>query len=380
MILATVTCWPRPVLGEEDFVVLVLPYIRSAREGVLRLGSLLEQYGTYESNGIAFCDRDEVWWMETIGGHHWIARRVRDEEYVIMPNQFGLDRFDMEDAKKDGRENLCSADLEAFIAEYRLDGNNDGAFNPRLIFGSHEDSDHVYNTPRAWYMARYFNPTSRRWTGPDADYTPESDNIPWSWVPERKITVEDVKTVLSSYYQGTPYDPYGRGSGPDKGRYRPIGISRTGVTGILQIRDSAHGAQGIEWIAYGSNAFNACIPLYTDTDKLPDYVSRVSLDVDVRNFYWASRLIGLLVDAHYSACQQPLERYQQQILTESRKILNEYDKKIASAKDRETVCKFCAEANGAVCDMAREKTDQFLQKLVLKASEGMKNGYNRFDP
>ena len=33
-------------LGEEDFVCLVLPYIHSAREGVQRLGSLLEQYGT----------------------------------------------------------------------------------------------------------------------------------------------------------------------------------------------------------------------------------------------------------------------------------------------------------------------------------------------
>ena len=33
-------------LGEEDFVTLVLPYIRSAREGVERLGSLLERYGT----------------------------------------------------------------------------------------------------------------------------------------------------------------------------------------------------------------------------------------------------------------------------------------------------------------------------------------------
>ena len=30
-------------IGEEDIVVLVLPYIRSAREGVLRLTSLLEQ-------------------------------------------------------------------------------------------------------------------------------------------------------------------------------------------------------------------------------------------------------------------------------------------------------------------------------------------------
>ena len=50
-------------IGEEDIVVLVLPYIHSAREGVLRLGSLLTQYGTYESNGIAFNDENEVWWL-----------------------------------------------------------------------------------------------------------------------------------------------------------------------------------------------------------------------------------------------------------------------------------------------------------------------------
>ena len=61
-------------IGEEDMVTLVLPYIGSAREGVLRLGALLSQYGTYEMNGIAFQDADEIWWLETIGGHHWIAR------------------------------------------------------------------------------------------------------------------------------------------------------------------------------------------------------------------------------------------------------------------------------------------------------------------
>ena len=70
---------------------IVLPYIHSAREGVKRLGSLLEQYGTYEMNGIAFQDADEIWWLETIGGHHWIARRVPDDVYVVMPNQLGLD-------------------------------------------------------------------------------------------------------------------------------------------------------------------------------------------------------------------------------------------------------------------------------------------------
>ena len=52
-------------IGEEDIVYLVLPYIHSAREGVLRLGKLLEEYGTYEMNGIAFQDVDEIWWLET---------------------------------------------------------------------------------------------------------------------------------------------------------------------------------------------------------------------------------------------------------------------------------------------------------------------------
>ena len=55
-----------------------------------RLGSLLEQYGTYEMNGIAFQDVDEIWWLETIGGHHWMARRVPDDVYVVMPNQLGM--------------------------------------------------------------------------------------------------------------------------------------------------------------------------------------------------------------------------------------------------------------------------------------------------
>ena len=85
-------------IGEEDIVYLVLPYIHTAREGVQRLGQLLQTYGTYEMNGIAFADVNEVWWLETIGGHHWIARRVPDDVYVVMPNQLGLDSFDLTDA------------------------------------------------------------------------------------------------------------------------------------------------------------------------------------------------------------------------------------------------------------------------------------------
>ena len=363
-------------IGEEDIVVLVLPYIRSAREGVLRLASLLEQYGTYESNGIAFNDENEVWWMETIGGHHWMARRVPDDCCVINPNQFGMDEFDLDDAFGARKAHLCSADLWEFIAENHLDLNQNGAFDPRNIFGSRRDMDHIYNTPRAWFMGRYLAPYTYRWDGENAQFTPESDDIPWSLVPDRKVTAEDVKYVLSAHYQGTPYNPYsGRDSGM-RGMYRSIGINRTGVTSICQIRSGVPEAvKGVEWVCFGSTTFSATLPVYTNVPKMPKYLSDVTLDVSTENLYWASRLIGCLADPNYAQAVQPVERYEQAVMTEGRRIIREYDVRFAQSGDLSLL----SEANGKLAAMAKEKTVQVLNRLVRVASERMKNGYNLAD-
>ncbi|MBR5427240.1 MAG: C69 family dipeptidase, partial [Clostridia bacterium] len=260
-------------IGEEDLVVLVLPYIRTAREGVERLGALLEQYGTYESNGIAFNDENEVWWLETIGGHHWMARRVPDDMVAILPNQFAMDSFDLGDAFGEKKAHLCSADLREFIRDNDLDCNQAGRFNPRDVFGSHTDMDHIYNTPRAWFMGRYLCPFSHTWDGEDAEFKPESDNIPGALVPDRKVAVEDVKYMLSGNFQGTPYNPY---SGQDTGKrgvYRSIGINRTGVTAVCQIRSGVPDEiKGIEWICFGSTTFDALLPVYANTDRIPKYL------------------------------------------------------------------------------------------------------------
>ena len=363
-------------IGEEDIVVLVLPYIHTAREGVERLAALLEQYGTYESNGIAFQDENEVWWMETIGGHHWMARRVPDDVCVINPNQFGMDAFDMKDAFGAKKSHLCSADLLDFIRDNPLDLNQSGAFNPRDIFGSHTDMDHIYNTPRAWFMVRYLTPRSHVWDGPNAEFTPESDNIPWSFVPDRKVTVEDVKYMLSSHYQGTPYNPYSNQDTGKRGMYRSIGINRTGVTSICQIRSGVPAPiQGVEWICFGSTTFSALLPVYPNAPKMPDYLSRVTLDASTENFYWASRLIGALADSCYSGCIQHIERYHNAVMTEVRRLLREYDRKMTETGD----FTLTQEANEALCRMAKERTTDTLNKVLLEASTHMKNGYNRAD-
>ena len=362
-------------ISEEDIVTLVLPYIRSAREGVTRLAGLIEKYGTSEYNGIAFSDEKDIWWMETIGGHHWIARRVPEDRVVIMPNQFGMDEFDFDDAFGKAKDFMCSADLKEFIEENHLDMNNDGRFDPRKVFGSCRDHDHVYNTPRAWSMGRFLCPTRYTWDGPNADYTPESDNIPWSFVPERKLAPEDVKSMLSLHYQGTPYDPYAA-SAEKKGIYRSIGINRTGVTPICQIRGyMPDELKGVEWICFASSTFAASLPVYTSVSKMPDYLSKVTLDATTENLHWASRILGCLADPYFGDTILDVQRYREAVFSEGRRIMNEYDKKMIS----ENRFDLLEEANEKLCDMAKKETQKILNRVVAISASKMKNGYNRSD-
>ena len=364
-------------IGEEDMVTLVLPYVRTAREGVARLGELLERYGTYEMNGIAIHDAGEIWWLETIGGHHWMARRVPDDCYVTMPNQLGIDRFDFADAEGEGAEHLCSADLRSFVRTNHLDlamrrdGESDDVIDPRTTFGSASDADHVYNTPRAWAMQRHLNPQDAHWDGPDATYGPESDDIPWCRRPERKLTMEDVKYVLSLHYQGTPFDPYGPAGSPDlRGTYRPIGINRTSQLSATQLRDNLpQELRAIQWIAFGSNPFNAFVPLFAQVDEAPAYFSHTDGTVSTESFYWACRLVGALADAHYGSCIAHIERYQEAVGSQARAMLLETERGLLTPE----------ESNARIAAMVRTETDRVLDHVLFEASMGMRNGFARSD-
>lgn len=375
-------------IGEEDIVSITLPYIKSAREGVIRLGSLLEQYGTYEMNGIAFQDVDEIWWLETIGGHHWIARKVPDDVYVVMPNQFGMDEFDLADAFGAQNEFMCSADLPEFIEKYHLDVENmEDKVCPRDIFGSHDDADHVYNTPRAWFMERTLNPNSAVWDGPDADFTPVSDDIPWCMIPEKKITMEDVKYVLSSHYQGTLYDPYGNyGDKSLRGAYRSIGVNRTDFMSAIQIRPYAdEDSSAIQWLAFASNAFNVMVPFYTNVDEVPEYFANTSADVSTNNFYWTSRMIAAMADASYAKSVFHIERYDERVMSKAHEIIYRYDDLLGADRDVQSDAvsklgqKLRQQANRETADMVRQAASDTLGKVLYELSNQMKNSYSRSD-
>ena len=369
-------------IGEEDIYTIVMPYIASAREGVTFLGSLLEKYGTYEMNGVAFQDENEIWWLETIGGHHWMARRVPDNSYVIMPNQLGIDKFDFDDAFGAKKEFMCSADLLDFVKKYHLDLSIDGDFNPRHAFGSRSDADHTYNTPRAWILQRYFNPTSNTYDGINADYRPDSDNLPWARIPEKKITVEDIKYALSHHYQGTEYDSYSKDiHSVKKGTLRPIGINRTNFLGLVQIRPyMPDELKCLQWLAIGSCVFNAIVPFYTNINRTPDYLANTTNQVTTENFYWTNRLIAALCDAHFADTASHIERYQLKVQSQSTALINKYDEKFIAEKiSKDNAKDFLEKANENIADELKVQTDDLLDKALYTASCNMKNKFSRSD-
>ncbi|KAA8816414.1 C69 family dipeptidase [Bifidobacterium callitrichos] len=407
-------------IGEEDFLTIVLPYVKTAREGVARLGALLEEYGTYEMNGVAFCDADEIWWLETVGGHHWIAKRVPDEAYVTMPNQLGIDEFDLDDALGDQESHMCSEDLAEFIEENHLDlaVESTSPFNPRDAFGSHSDSDHVYNTPRAWWMQRFLNPYDEVWDGPDADHSPENNDIPWARQPERKVTIEDIKYVLSGHYQGTPYDPYGKlGDEHTRHMYRPIGINRQSQLAVMQIRPYRPQAnRAIQWMAYGSNPFNTLVPFYPNVDETPAYLADTTTRVTTENFYWANRVIAALCDGAFADTSNAVERYQQKTGALGHRLVAATDEQVArlgltaaeeeaesaaeaefeadnvdgdvqplepeeiiEAVRNEEVRGILAAANQTMADQLKVETEKLLDSVLYTRSMAMKNGFHMSD-
>lgn len=353
-------------LGEEDFVTLTLPYIHSAREGVKRLGYLVEKYGTYEMNGSAFADHDEVWYIETIGGHHWAARRIPDDAYVAAPNRLNIDFFDFND-----EENfMCSSDLLDIINEYHLNPDYQG-YNLRHIFGSSTIKDAHYNNPRTWYIHRYFDP---EWEGEPGD-----QDQPFITYAKKKISPEDIKFLESSHYQDTKYDVYSTtNTEAEKKLFRPIGINRNFETHILQIRnDVEEGIAGVQWLAFGPNTFNCFVPFYTNVTTTPASF-QTGPDFDLTKIFWLNKLNAQLGDTNYKVYSALEQAFEEKTMAKLRQIENETDRAVKGLTGRDLQKKL-EEANQKMADLTYKQTVALTGEMVKDGHSLMKLKYDLLD-
>jgi len=288
-------------IAEDAMLTVVLPYIDSAQAGIQRLGQLVTTNGAAETNGVLFSDADEVWYMEIVSGHHWVAQRIPDDAYAVVANQLAIEDIDFDD----GHNYLASAGIRQFVQENRLnpDGNR---FNSRHIFGTKTIDDAHYNTPRVWYGHKLFTPS--------AFEDPTSQELPFIQHAEQKISVAAVEEFLGSHYQETPYDPLGTGTETEKHQFRAVGLSRTQNSHILQIRRNvAPALAGVVWQCLGNPAFSPYLPFYAQGDQVGDPYSADNQTYDGQNPYWANKLLNVLSEAHYHQNRKLLAAFQTQM-------------------------------------------------------------------
>ncbi len=347
-------------MGEEDLVTLVLPYVKTAREGVERLGELLATYGTYEPNGIAFADHKEVWWLETIGGHHWAAVRIPDDAYVVAPNRMNIDDF-----KFNSEGYLCSSDLKNLIDENHLNPDLEGyetPYNLRHILGSSSIKDSVYNNPRTWYGQNFLGTVSE---------DPQNQELPFICEATRKITVEDVKFVLSSHFENTSYDPYGTTNTPEERKlFRPIGINRNHSVHILQVRNHVpKELAGVQWLAFGANTFNHVVPFYTAITDTPACYRDAKGEYDPTNMYWLSATTAVLGDSNYDLFVDLRNTFELNTMAKFHEIQNETDRGFDAAPDK---LAYLTEANEKLAAVAFKNQTELLGRMVVLGSANMK--------
>ncbi|MFD1124500.1 C69 family dipeptidase [Lentilactobacillus raoultii] len=352
-------------LGEEDLLTITLPYIESARQGVKRVGSLLTKYGTYEANGIIFSDVNEIWYLETAGGHHWAAQRIPDNAYVIAPNQTGIQEIDFADSA----HFMYSSDLREFVTKNHL--NLSDHFNFREIFGSDTQLDHHYNTPRAWYGQRYFNPEATN------ELTPMSANLPFICHANRKITLEDLKFVLSSHYQDTPYDPFKPGVDFKKVPFRPIGFNRNQELSMIQLRPYVPSRySAIQWLAFAANPFNELVPFFTNVEETPVGYRNTTKIVDSQNAYWVNRLISLVAADHYHEIMEKVEAYQEKLMAYGHQRVAHVDQKVAELSATKLSTALQA-ANEKTANHAIKMTRKLLTTILTETSNGVAGSFDR---
>ena len=274
-------------VAENSVFNITLPYVRTAREGVERLGMLIEKYGIAEGFGIGFVDSKEIWYLETACGHRWLACRMPKEQYFVTGNQSRFRTYDPND-----KENyLASADLIEFAEKHGLYNPAQGAFDFHEAYARDIKLDTTYNYPRVWGLQQFFSPEIKN------DVT--KNTFPVFAKAAHKVTLTELRTAFRFHYDNTEHDPY-LNSNP-KEPYRPVSIFRTTQTHLLQVRPELPQAIGcVNYVAMGMADLGVFLPLYQGITSYPEAYTKGNGESSDDSAYWKFRKIMVLGMTNYN--------------------------------------------------------------------------------
>ena len=261
-ITATETIKPKPEaleadpyvangIAESNIPTLVIPYVKTAAEGIRLLGALVSEYGSAESNGVVIADPNEAWYIEIYTGHQWLAIKLPEDKIAVIPNEAVIGCADVGDTETV----IATPDFWDFAEVNGFLVERDGQPHAALTYGaSRFASESLKGSQYRFWGARHFFAPSQ--TG-DIDMTAYYEAF---FVPDEKVTLADCMEVMRYRYEDTQYN-----ANVHK-ECRPIGVNYTDAAHLFWMRENL---PVVEWFAMANPEFSVFLPMYGNLTSTP---------------------------------------------------------------------------------------------------------------
>lgn len=245
-----------------DLRVTVAQKARSAREAIKIMGRLIDKYG-YRTSGRSYmvADHNEGWILSAVKGKHWVAARVPDNQVMIIPNNYVIDKINLADTV-----NYAGCDDIITYAEERgwYNPSTDGVFSFRKAYSDSKTFYSPRNVIRHLSAIQYF-------TG--KPYKDDPDTFEFSINPAKKVTLQDMMNVLRSHGENTKFAMELKG---EKGSHpNCICYKTTVLSAIFQLRGNMPVEIGsVMWMTPYHPCVSSYIPWYIGMTHAPEKFGR----------------------------------------------------------------------------------------------------------
>ena len=269
-------------LPEASLVDLALPRAKTAREVIETVAKVLDEKGSAEGNIIVAADKNELWYMEILSGHQYVAIKFPTNKYAVFANTYYLGHVDLND-----KENvIASKDVEEVAKKadnYKTD--KDGNFMIAKSYGP--DKYMERNRSRTYAGIKWMDPQAK------VNYDDEAfDLLREPTDPNKKYTVHDVIAEQRNRFEHLPEykadDLAEVGKKIDGNVYKyALGNENVIDAHVYQIKPNLPNAfGGVMWLGLAQSRNTPYVPFYGNVEDTYEAFKNRSTKYDGKSWYW----------------------------------------------------------------------------------------------
>lgn len=347
-------------LPEASLVDLALPRAKTAREVIETVAKVLDEKGSAEGNIIVAADKNELWYMEILSGHQYVAIKFPTNKYAIFANTYYLGHVDLND-----KENvIASKDVEEVAKKadnYKTD--KDGNFMIAKSYGP--DKYMERNRSRTYAGIKWMDPQAK------VNYDDEAfDLLREPTDPNKKYTVHDVIAEQRNRFEHLPEykadDLVEVGKKIDGNVYKyALGNENVIDAHVYQIKPNLPNAfGGVMWLGLAQSRNTPYVPFYGNVEDTYEAFKNRSTKYDGKSWYWTVWHIDQMVMKYPEIFGNSIQEKWKEKEAEWDKEQTERDAKYANYTDEQAKA-----AGPEVTKEALERSEKIFKEIKAVEAE-----------